>query len=187
LLILSGIEYSNEILKELKSVFNLIQEDEIKLFVDEILKAKTIFLTGAGRSGLCVKAFAMRLMHLGYKVYIVGEIVTRSLQKGDLLIVGSGSGGTATVSQMANKAKKIGARIAILTMFPDSVIGNMADCIVEIPSPESRKAGDLESIQLEGTLFEQSMFLVLEFVILKLMKIDNLSDDNMNSLHANLE
>ena len=46
-------------------------------------QAKRIFVSGAGRSGLIGRFFAMRLMHSGYDVSVVGEIVTPSIKSGD--------------------------------------------------------------------------------------------------------
>lgn len=43
-------------------------------------------------AGLSCKAFAMRLMLLGCRSYFVGETTTTAIQKGDLLLLCSGSG-----------------------------------------------------------------------------------------------
>lgn len=45
-----------------------LDEDAINEFEDIIMNSKNVFVTGAGRSGLAAKAFAMRLMHLGIKI-----------------------------------------------------------------------------------------------------------------------
>ena len=52
----------------------LVAED-IDDFLDIIVSANNVFVTGAGRSGLAAKAFAMRLMHLGLSAYVVGETI----------------------------------------------------------------------------------------------------------------
>ena len=69
-----------------------------------------IFVAGAGRSGLCMRAFGMRLMHLGKTVYVVGETTTPSIAATDLLILGSGSGRTASLLAMAEQAQRRGAQ-----------------------------------------------------------------------------
>lgn len=48
---------------------------KIDEFIFALEDAKNIFVMGAGRSGFVAKAFAMRLMHLGYNVYVVGKTV----------------------------------------------------------------------------------------------------------------
>ena len=52
-----------------------LDEDAINEFEDIIMNSKNVFVTGAGRSGLAAKAFAMRLMHLGISSYVVGETI----------------------------------------------------------------------------------------------------------------
>ena len=70
--------------------------------------APRIFVAGAGRSGLCMRALGMRLMHLGKTVYVVGETTTPSIAAEDLLILGSGSGRTTGLLAMAEKARTPG-------------------------------------------------------------------------------
>ena len=64
---------------------------------DAILAAETIFVAGAGRSGLAMKSFAMRLMHMGFDTYVVGETVTPSITDKAVLLIGSGSGSTSSL------------------------------------------------------------------------------------------
>jgi len=87
---------------------------------------------GAGRSGLVAKAFAMRLMHLGFSSFVVGETITPAMTGNDLMVVFSGSGKTKTVADIAETAKEIGARLALITSNRDSRIGRIADIIVII-------------------------------------------------------
>ncbi len=66
-------------------------DEKLTAMLDE---AGRIFIAGAGRSKLVGNFFAMRLVHGGYNVNVVGEIVTPSIKAGDLLIIISGSGET---------------------------------------------------------------------------------------------
>lgn len=93
------------ITNELYKYGKLIKEDEVKEVVELCQKANRIFIAGAGRSGFCARGFANRMMHLGFTVYFVGETTTPSIQEGDLLIVGSGSGTTASLVSDCQKAK----------------------------------------------------------------------------------
>ncbi|MDD1633694.1 MAG: 3-hexulose-6-phosphate synthase, partial [Methylococcaceae bacterium] len=86
--------------------------------------ANRIFVSGAGRSGLVCKFFAMRLMHSGYDVSVVGEIVTPSIKRGDLLIIISGSGETEQLIAFTKKAKEVGANILLITTKAESTIGD---------------------------------------------------------------
>jgi 6-phospho-3-hexuloisomerase len=182
-------DYSQEILKELNQTLSNVSADEVEELAKKILDAKRVFLAGLGRSGVAVKAFAMRLMHMGLPVYVVGEIVTPAIQKGDLLVVGSGSGETGSLTIMAKKVKDIGAELALVTIFPQSTIGKLADAIVKIPAPTPKVATEsgFKSIQPMGSLFEQSLLLLFDSLILRLMEIKKENSENMMKRHANLE
>ncbi len=113
-------DYARAVIGELDRTLSAISEPDAERLVDRILGAKRIFLAGAGRSGLAVRAFAMRLMHMGFGAYVVGETVTPGIKAEDLLVIGSGSGATASLVAMAEKAKKIGAGVALVTIFPET-------------------------------------------------------------------
>lgn len=147
-------------------------------------QSKRIFVAGAGRSGLIGRFFSMRLMHGGYQTYIVGEIVTPSIQKGDLLIVISGSGETETMIAYVKKAKQQGAQIALITTKSSSTIGDMSDFVFQIGSPE--QYGRIVGMPM-GTTFELSTLLFLEATISHVIHTKKIPEEQMRTRHANLE
>ncbi|CUH95216.1 hypothetical protein P22_1286 [Propionispora sp. 2/2-37] len=185
------------ICNNLISIINELAEDakqvdgEAIVAVEELIKkADRIFVAGAGRSGYAARGFANRLMHLGYTSYFVGEPTTPSIQKGDILIIGSGSGETGSLVTMAEKAKKQGAVLATLTIFPNNRIGSMADACIKIPGVTSKvgeASGKAASIQPKGNSFEQLSWLIYDSMIIDLKKALGQTDDDMFSRHANLE
>ncbi len=180
----------NQILRELDEIGSGIDAESISQFIAALMKADRIFVAGAGRSGLMVCAFAMRLMHLGFNVFVVGETTTPSIAKKDLLVIASGSGETGTMVQFARAAKKNGANLALITIYADSTIGQMADIVVQINAPTTKnknKASTVSSIQPMGSLFEQFLLLVLDGVILELMNEIPRNIESMIEMHANLE
>ncbi|MFC3883724.1 6-phospho-3-hexuloisomerase, partial [Bacillus songklensis] len=126
-------QYLAEILKELNHSADLIADEEAEKLVNGILESKKVFVAGAGRSGFMAKSFAMRMMHMGIDSYVIGETVTPNFEKEDILIIGSGSGETKSLVSMAEKAKSIGGKIAAVTIFPDSTIGQLADVTIKLP------------------------------------------------------
>ena len=88
----------------------LVAED-IDDFLDIIVSANNVFVTGAGRSGLAAKAFAMRLMHLGLSAYVVGETISPAIYEGDCILAISGSGETNTITSAAKISKNRGAKV----------------------------------------------------------------------------
>ncbi|WP_067727604.1 6-phospho-3-hexuloisomerase [Oceanobacillus damuensis] len=182
-------EFLNEIIKELNNTSSLISESEAQNLINNILESKKVFVAGAGRSGLMAKSFAMRMMHMGINAYVVGETVTPGLDKDDILIISSGSGGTKSLVSMAEKAKSIGARVALVTISPDSPIGNLSDLSVKIPAKPKEAGNDSQhkTIQPMGSLFEQSLLLFYDALILRMMDRNELDSETMFGKHANLE
>lgn len=159
-------------------------------FAEAVLEADRtggVFLTGAGRSGLMGRAFAMRLTHLGLRAYVVGETVTPGIGADGLLVCGSG--GTASLLVIARKAQEHGAAIALVTAKPSSPLAVVADIAVILPAAAKEDGGGSTSFSVQpmGTLFEQSMLLFYDSVVLRLMELLKLNGGAMFGRHANLE
>ena len=175
---------------ELATCLSAVSPPNVEGAIDEITKSKRVFLAGAGRSGLAIRAAAMRLMHLGKTVHVVGEVTTPSITDGDLLLVGSGSGRTETLVAIARKAKEESARLLVITIDPESPLAQLADRIVAIPAPSPKVVSSREpakSIQPLGNLFEQGLLILLDVIASMIMERQGLSSDEMFTRHANLE
>jgi 6-phospho-3-hexuloisomerase len=178
-----------QILGELRDVLSSTDPQEEETFIHQLLAAKRIFVCGLGRSGLMMRAFAMRLMHLGLTSFVVGETTTPSIQAGDLLAVGSGSGETSTPVSMARLAKKTGATVVAITGHRDSSLAQLADLVILIPARSVKVAGtaNLASCQPLGTLAEQSMLIYLDSVVARLWSTTGETSEELSGRHANLE
>lgn len=179
----------SEILDELGETVGHVCNDSAEELADAILAAQTVFVAGAGRSGLAMKSFAMRLMHMGFDTYVVGETVTPSITDKDVLLIGSGSGSTSSLVVNANKADAIGATICLITIDENSPIAKMAEVVLTIPAPSPKVNRDLgfRSVQPMGSLFEQSLLLILDAIVLLLMEKTGKTPESMFTRHANLE
>ncbi len=175
--------------EEMRSVVSKVDAEEMRRLAAAIRAAKTVFAAGAGRSGLAMRGFAMRLMHLGKTAYVVGEATTPALSSGDLLVVGSGSGSTSSLVAVAEQARKRGGAVALLTIDPGSPLAALAAAVVRVPapSPKAAVAGGLRSVQPMATLFEQCLGVLLDSCILLLMEEMGISQQAMFERHANLE
>lgn len=181
-------QYLAEVVDELSRTVELISNGDAEKLINKILESKKIFVAGAGRSGFMGKSFVMRMMHMGIDAYVVGETVTANLDKDDLLIIGTGSGETKTLVAIAEKAKRLGGTVAAVTISPESTIGKLADIIVKLPgAPKDQKLGDYKTIQPMGSLFEQTMLLYYDALILRFMEKKGLDSNIMYGKHANLE
>jgi len=157
---------------------------------DLIAAAPRVFVAGSGRSGLCMRAFAARLMHLGKTVSVVGDTTTPSITSHDLLIIGSGSGQSPILLQVAELAKEQEAKILLFTAEVDSLLSERADLCVIIPAPSLKPIlaqRDARSMQPMGSLFEQSLLILGDSLVLTLMDHLGVGVGKMRMLHANLE
>ncbi|MDO9105495.1 MAG: 6-phospho-3-hexuloisomerase [Methylovulum sp.] len=146
--------------------------------------AKRIFIAGAGRSKLVGNFFAMRLVHGGYDVSVVGEIVTPSIKSGDLLVIISGSGETEQLIAFTKNAKKVGANIVLISAKSESTIGDLADAVFQIG--RSEQYGKVYGMPM-GTVFELSTLLFLEATISHIIHEKGIPEEVMRERHANLE
>lgn len=184
---------------KIRSIAKAIPDKDVEVFLSRLLKAKRIYVMGAGRSGLVAKAFAMRLMHLGMQSFVVGETITPALNRGDVLVIFSGSGKTKTIADIANTAHEIGAPICLITSNPESRIGKLATCIVIIQSFRDevkddaaefeirQMLGDNKSFAPLGTLFETVSMIFADAVISRLMEISKIDESALKNRHANIE
>jgi 6-phospho-3-hexuloisomerase len=180
-----------------------LDEDQAARFLDEMLSARRIYVAGAGRSGLVSRAFAMRLMHIGFESFVVGETITPALLAGDTLVAFSGSGETNSIVDICETAKDIGAKICLITFSPESRAAHLADCIVtlgegkadpdDIPSQyEVRQiTGQYRSITTSfapfGTLFETSALIFSDAVISALIEVLECSLDDARGRLSNVQ
>ena len=169
------------ILNELQAAAGRISEDAVERCARKISAHERIFVYGAGRSGLMLKALAMRLMQLGKTVYAVGETITPAIRKGDLLIVASASGTTHSVCYYAKEAVNMQADVLVITAEEKSALAAIVPPDVIIPAPTKHNLPT--SGQLMGSLFEQMVLLFSDAVAMAL------ADDRqtLSRNHANLE
>lgn len=183
---------ARSILDELRRTLNQISCDEIDSLVREVTGARRVFVAGAGRSGLAMRSFAMRLAQLGLTVHVVGETTSPAVRPGDLLLIGSGSGVTDRLVHYAGKAAEAGARVAAATADPASPAARLADVVVVIPAPTPKSSKEAigqeqRSGQPMGTLFEQSLGVLLDACVMLLMARLDETGRSMFARHANLE
>ena len=99
-------KYISEILQELQECLSSGSTAEFAMIGQLIDQAEKIFVAGMGRTGYVMKGFTMRLEQAGYEAYWIGDTNTPAAGKGDLLILGSGSGETETLKVYAKKGKR---------------------------------------------------------------------------------
>lgn len=183
------------------NALSMLKLSQVERFIDLLVKAyynsRKILVMGAGRSGLVGRAFALRLKHLGYDVYVLGDTIVSPVKEGDVVVAISGSGRTALIVTAAEAAKRVGATVMAITSYSDSPLAKLADIIVEIPGRTKistiedyfarQVLGIHEPLAPLGTLFEDCTMVFLDSVIAELMTRLSKNEEELRSRHANIE
>lgn len=172
------------ILGEIYNVMGKIEENQIEQFANMIEKKKRIFIAGEGRTGFSARGFAMRLMHLGYTVFFVGETITPALKEGDIFVGISGSGESVSVVADAKKALQKECQVLVVTSKKEGALAKLGHHKLIIPATVKGDQGDeRKSIQLLSSLFDQSVHIVLDAICLLLSKRDRQENDRITQNH----
>lgn len=175
------------ILNELTDVLQKQSAQEVEQAADRIDSYPRVFVCGAGRSGLMLSAFAMRLVQMGKCAYVVGETVTPAIGPGDLLIAASASGNTHTVCHYAQTGKKAGADLLVISASAQSALACIEKPTILLNVPHKDQTDrQVQQGQMMGSLFEQSLLLLGDWMAQYLAE-KNGKKQEMRKLHANLE
>ena len=186
------------IIGNIVSAEEFLDEESIEKFENIIIESKNVFVTGAGRSGLAAKAFAMRLMHLGVSAYVVGETISPAIYENDCIVAISGSGETNTIVSAATIAKKRGSKVLAVTSYPESTLGQLADsCLLvkgrtkqEVDDENYMKRqiyGNYTSLTPLGTAFELTTLVFLDAIVSELMEKMHQTESDLKARHTVLE
>ncbi|MFB0514792.1 MAG: 6-phospho-3-hexuloisomerase [Candidatus Bathyarchaeia archaeon] len=192
---------AKEILDGAMKAINELDLASVEKMIQMIMDAKDvkIFVVGMGRSGFVGRAFALRLMNLGFNVYFLGETITPAAGKDDLVIAVSGTGETKMVLTASSAAKEIGARVVAVTSYPESPLGKIADQVVSVkgrtrmgwPREEDyltrQILGEREPLSPLGSIFENNCMIFLDCLIIELMYRLSKTEEELRKRHATIE
>ncbi len=176
--------HRNLILNKVNTLLDATEVSAEQALVSLCDGANRVYISGAGRSKLVGELFAMRLMHIGYNVSVVGEIVTPSIKSGDLLIIVSGSGETEQLIAFALKAKTVGAKIVLVSSKPHSTIGKYVEQTIQIGA--TSLYAPVRGMPM-GTMFELSSLIFFEAIVSRMIHDKNIDENEMIARHANME
>ncbi len=172
--------------EHIKRVGKEVDEESVREMIETILDSKKTFVVGAGRSGLVSKMFAMRLMHLGINVFVVGETITPALDPKDSVVAISGSGETSSTLEIAKITKENNASLIGITGSSDSSLVKLADTVISISDNFQENVIQPEIAPL-GTLFELTSAVLLDSIISEMMEIMDKNEKDLEEKHATLE
>jgi len=190
-----------QILHEVGESVEKVDLENLQRMVDTLImtkaKGKRVLLVGAGRSGLVARAFALRLMHLGFNVYVHGETITPAIGKGDLVIAISGSGSTKLVVTAAEIAKELGSRVLAVTSNSESPLAKIADQLMVVRGRTKtplekdylsrQMLGQHEPLAPLGTVFEIASSVFLDCVIVVIMTLLEETEAELRERHVTIE
>ncbi|PIU42834.1 MAG: 6-phospho-3-hexuloisomerase [Parcubacteria group bacterium CG_4_9_14_0_2_um_filter_35_11] len=198
--VLSSMEQIADLVK--KSVARVREEkiqEKIRMMVQMIINIygteHRIFTVGEGRSGFVAKAFAMRLMHVGFNAFVIGETTTPGVEPGDIVIAISGSGTTQPVITVCQIiiGEEVKAKLIAITSKKESTLARIADLVIDLPGRKGIiSASDyIERILTRsfpqvplGTVFETNAMTFCDSVVGELMNLTKTTEEKMQSQHA---
>ena len=182
-------EIAAHIMDEIDAATQYTDEDTLIKVFATIHGANRIFFHANGRNMLTIKYFAQRLMHQGYRVFIVGDVATPAIKEDDALVVVSACGEEKNLITAVDTVKKIGnIPVILITAAEKSTLADNADVVVKLPVPMPGSEEDA-SVQPIGAQFEQSVLYIMD-VGMSHYFMDRLGitlGPTENPLHANLQ
>lgn len=179
-------EIAEKVFDEHKKVLLDVDNGEVQKLLDAITEVKCIQVFGMGRMKCAVRAFTMRLMHMGLNVHVVYDTTCPNIGPGDLLIANCAC--TAVGYMVMQFAKNLGAKIVVITAHPESKAGKLCDFTVRLRGQvHPGREGEIPSIQPMAALFEQTIFVFEDIIIQLLMKKLNITAEQMAQRHTALD
>ena len=187
-----AVNYRDKILNELEEWLYSVDDKEINTFIGYLCSSDRIICYGAGRMGLSLRPFVMRLNHFGKEAYFYGGDYTPPVNENDLYIFASASGETKSVLVIAEIAKKTKCKIVAITGSKNSSLAKLADHVVSFKScnggfnaPDD--VSKINSFQLMTTLNEQGTYILYDLIIRRWFDIAQYDEKDLRSWHNNVE
>jgi 6-phospho-3-hexuloisomerase len=158
------VSYVKRINSELEDAIGALDQQDFDSFLDAVVAAGRIAFHGVDREGLMMRAFAMRLFHLGYNVSVVGDMTAPHL--------GAGPGYFSTVDGLRVVAQREDAKVLCLTAQRDGGTPKAYDSVLVIPAQTMAddRSAKPTSILPMGSLYELAMLVFFEIVVLELLR-----------------
>lgn len=186
-------EIYNLVQDELTQVLSSIDENKLNEFVELLTKGGKVMGYSAGRMGFGLKAFLMRLNHLGIPAYWFGDNYVPPMGENDIFICCSNSGTTKSVANIAEIFRnKANGYIVSFVGNENSTIANLSDIVVKFKTCNGglNSADDdtkINSKQPMTTLTEQAMFILFDVIVMMLIEKNAINIKETKKYHSNIE
>lgn len=175
---------------ELQAIVGAIAIEDIDALCGLLAQAGVIAVHGLGREGLMMRAFSMRLFHLGLRATPVGDMSLPAVGEGDLLVASAGPGHFDTVAALMRIARAAGAKTVLFTAEPDAPLRSCADLTILLPARTMARPAEHSSgppALPMGSAYEGGLFLLCEYIVAQLASRLEVDEVSMRARHTNLE
>lgn len=187
--------FKDTVLNEIDTVLASIDETKLEAFVDLLTINPDIKVLGysAGRMGSGLKAFVMRLNHLGIKASFFGDNYVPPMNSNDVFICCSNSGTTKSVVNILEIFKnKANGKVVSFVGNDNSKMAELSDIAIKFKTCNGglNSADDpskINSIQPMTTLTEQAMFILFDLIVMMIIDKLNININDTKQYHSNIE
>jgi 6-phospho-3-hexuloisomerase len=174
-------------LGEVGDALSGVGQDAADRICDEIIRARTIVCFGLGREGLMVRAFCMRLTHLGLRAFVVFDVTTPPVGPGDLVVVSAGPGELKTAETIVDLGRQAGARVLVVTAQPSGTVPGKADVAIHLPAQTMADDRGGAGLLPMGSTYEIALLILFDLVALMLLQRTGQTMEQVRGRHFNLE
>ena len=169
------------ILEELQELWLLTDKEKLELVAEQIaINNKSLVVgLGAGRMGYSMQAFVMRLSHLGFKSFMIGDTSLPRIDSKSLVLINSSSGETPSLLLYAHQARDENSNIITFTAEANSTIANLSNLIMPIPK--------IATNQIMKTIYEQYTYLLFDYLAALILDKSGLDKGWVINNHSILE
>jgi 6-phospho-3-hexuloisomerase len=189
------LHFKETVMSEIDEVLSSVDPQQLRKLVSAITKNNEVKVLGyaAGRMGSGLKAFVMRLNHLGIKASFFGDNYVPPMNENDVFICCSNSGSTKSVLSILEifKAKANGTVVSFVGN-DKSKMAELSDIVIKFKTCNGglNSADDptkIDSIQPMTTLTEQSMFILFDIITMMVIETMGIDIKETKKYHSNIE
>lgn len=167
------------IIRELETIAGTLKHDQIETLVKLLSSGKfnKIVGFGAGRMGFSLRAFIMRLGHMGFDAYMIGDTNFPKIDENTLVLINSSSGNTETMLLYAAQAKTFKGYIVTITANEAGKLSSLSDLLLTYQVNKSE--------QIMKSVYEQFSFVLFDHIaecVIKANKLDRSWISNNHSI-----
>ncbi len=152
----------------------------------DLLGADRVLIYGQGRTGLALRALAMRLGQMGRDAHFLLDTAPPPLRPGDLFLVNAARGDLASAVALLHRARAVGARTAVITAASEGPALAAADEVLRLPAETWSTLQPGQSVLALGGQYELALWLLGDMAVDLLMRRHGVSPEALAAGHVNL-